>query len=275
MAVCLAWYQKIPKGKYGFHGCLGIHVDDGIGGGDQYFKRVIGKLREIYSFGAYNEGEFEFCGVHYFQWDDGSIELEQKSYIQKISPIEIPRSRRVDPKSSLTAAEVQMLRQICGSLQYSAVHTRPDLAAKVGELQAAIPHGRIEHLISANRVLYEAKTKAVSLMIVPIKESDVTFCAFSDASFESTKGESFTSRDIDFCYWWQTGCKLSDGDMSNGMVIKEDPSCCSQHFKCWSCSSWFCTWPAWAGSESSGNSWKIQRQTGPIQIKFWQWLHRP
>ena len=180
--------SKDPQGKVRVHGCLGIHVDDGIGGGDQYFKRVIGKLREIYSFGAYNEGEFEFCGVHYFQWDDGSIELEQKSYIQKISPIEIPRSRRVDPKSSLTAAEVQMLRQICGSLQYSAVHTRPDLAAKVGELQAAIPHGRIEHLISANRVLYEAKTKAVSLMIVPIKESDVTFCAFSDASFESTKG---------------------------------------------------------------------------------------
>jgi len=61
-----------------------------------------------------------------------------------------------------------MLRQICGSIQYAAVHTRPDLAAKVGELQAAIPCGRIEHLISANRVLYEAETKAVSLMIVPI-----------------------------------------------------------------------------------------------------------
>ena len=75
--------SKDPQGKVRVHGCLGIHVDDGIGGGDQYFKRVIGKLREIYSFGAYNEGEFEFCGVHYFQWDDGSIELEQKSYIQK------------------------------------------------------------------------------------------------------------------------------------------------------------------------------------------------
>ena len=44
--------------------------------------------------GAYNEGQFEFCGVSYFQWDDGSVELEQNSYIQKIPPVEIPRNRR-------------------------------------------------------------------------------------------------------------------------------------------------------------------------------------
>ena len=31
------------------------------------------KLRERFSFGAYNEHEFDFCGVHYRQWDDGLI----------------------------------------------------------------------------------------------------------------------------------------------------------------------------------------------------------
>lgn len=206
------------QGRVKAHGCLGIHVDDGIGGGDQYFGKVIGKLREIYSFGAYKEGEFEFCGVRYFQWDDGSIGMEQSSYIQKISRIEIPRSRRVDPKSPLTATETQMLRQKCGSIQYAAVHTRPDLAAKVGELQAAIPCGRIEHLISANRVLYEAKTKAVSLMIVPIGESEGTFCAFCDASFESTKGNP--SRHVpDFCDRWKAGGESSNRDLPGGIVI--------------------------------------------------------
>ncbi|CAL1155944.1 unnamed protein product, partial [Cladocopium goreaui] len=65
---------------------------------------------------------------------------------------------------------------------------KPDISAKVGELQAAIPCGRVEHLILANRVLFEAKTKPVNLMIIPIAESKVTFCAFSDASFESGNG---------------------------------------------------------------------------------------
>ena len=145
------------------HGCLSVHVDDGIGGRDKYFGEVIERLRGIYEFGAYNEGQFEFCGVKHFQWDDGSIEMEQSSYIQKISPVEIPRNRRQDPKSSLTDTETQMLRQICGSLQYAAVHTRPDLAAKVGELQAAIPKGRIDHLLNANRTPNGAKTKPASV----------------------------------------------------------------------------------------------------------------
>ncbi|CAL1166254.1 unnamed protein product [Cladocopium goreaui] len=47
----------------------------------------------------------------------------------------------------------------------------------------------VEHLIIANRVLFEAKSKPVNLMIVPIAESKVTFCAFSDASFESGNGK--------------------------------------------------------------------------------------
>ena len=53
-------------------------------GGDSFFMEVIGKLRKKFEFGAYNEGDFEFCGVKYFQWDDGSIEMGQDSYIQKI-----------------------------------------------------------------------------------------------------------------------------------------------------------------------------------------------
>ena len=42
-------------------------------------------------------GNLNFCGVHYKQWDDGSIEMDQVGYVQKISPIEVPRSRRSDP----------------------------------------------------------------------------------------------------------------------------------------------------------------------------------
>ena len=181
---------KGHNGKPKVHGCVGLHVDDGIGGGDKYFREIIGKLRSKFEFGAYNEGDFEFCGVRYYQWDDGSIEMSQDSYVQKIHPIEIPRSRRQQSQSSLTPLETQQLRQICGSLQYAAVHTRPDLSAKVGELQSAVASGKVEHLINANRVLYEAKANPVSLMIVPIPEHAVTFCAFSDASFETGKGRS-------------------------------------------------------------------------------------
>eukprot|EP00435_Cladocopium_sp_Y103_P048495 s2024_g14.t1 len=183
-------FSLVTPGKDGrprVRGILGVHVDDGLGGGDSYFHEVLGKLRKIYDFGAYNEGEFEFCGVKYKQWDDGTIEMDQGEYLNKIEPIEIPRLRRMTPNEDLTPVEVQQLRRICGSLQFAAVHTRPDLSAKVGILQSMVTKGKVQHLIDANRVLYESKRHPVCLMVVPIPEERVTFCTFSDASFSTAK----------------------------------------------------------------------------------------
>ena len=172
-----------PKGKPLVRGVLGIHVDDGIGGGDSHFHDVLQQLRKRFSFGAYNQHEFDFCGVHYKQWDDGTIELDQREYIHKIEPLNVPKNRRAEPDAPLTDAEKQCLRGLCGSLQFAAVHSRPDLSAKVGQLQASIPGGRIKDMLEGNRILYEGKQHAVCLLIVPIPVHEVTFCAFSDASF--------------------------------------------------------------------------------------------
>ena len=79
------------------------------------------------------------------------------------------------------------LLRLNGSLQYAAVHTRPDISAKVGMLQSVIPKAEVRHLIEANRVLHEAKSHHLSLMIVPIEEQHLTFCTFSDASFATSK----------------------------------------------------------------------------------------
>ena len=169
-------------------GILGIHVDDGIGGGDEYFMKIIENLREKYSFGAFNIGEFDFCGIRYRQQGDGSIELCQQGYIEKIEPIQVQRHRRKEPQSPVNEQERQCLRQLCGSLQYAAVQTRPDICAKVGLLQSSIPRACVEDLLEANRVLLEAKSHPVTILIVPIPESRVAFCGFSDASFETKKG---------------------------------------------------------------------------------------
>ena len=178
------------SGKPHVHGILGIHVDDGIGGGDEYFRATIEKLRKVYSFGVFNVRSFEFCGVSFKQDEHGAIELNQCKYISQISSINIPRERRQEPKAPVTEVERQQLRQICGSLQYAAVHTRPDICAKVGILSSKIGKAVIEDLLQANRVLYEAKTHTVSLTIVPIPEERLTFCAFSDASFATNKSET-------------------------------------------------------------------------------------
>ena len=158
------------------HGVLGINVDDGIGGGDRYFSEVIEKLRSIYSFGSHDEGESVFTGIRFRQEDDGSVDTDQSRYIEKIVPIHVPRERRQDPSSAFSPSEVKELRRLNGSLQYAAVHTRPDLSAKIGFLQSQINKGEVRHLMEANRVLQEAKSHHVSIMVVPITEQHVTDC---------------------------------------------------------------------------------------------------
>ena len=167
-----------------------------------------------------------------------------------------------------------MLRQICGSIQYASVHTRPDLSAKVGELQAAIPHGRIEHLIQANRVLYEAKTKPVSIMIVPIQESEVTFCAFSDASFDSGKGNSSRQGTLVFA---------TDGKLVSNHRTVICPMAWSSRKIPRVVRSTLSAEAVALGAALDRLSWlrifwewmKTQGWTGPIQIRYWPRHLRP
>jgi hypothetical protein len=116
------------KGKPKVRGVLGIHVDDGMGGGDDYFMEVINRLKGKYSFGAFNTGEFDFCGIHYRQWRDGSIEMCQQKYIERIDPIQVCRHRRKEPQTPVTEAERQCLRQLYVA-PFSMLLYRPDLTS--------------------------------------------------------------------------------------------------------------------------------------------------
>ena len=93
----------------------------------------------------------------------------------------------MSPSSLVTDDERSKYRSLIGALQYAAVHTRPDISAKVGELQSRVNACTVEDLGIANKVLAEAKQHPISLMVLPIAVSEVTFCAFSDASFSSVK----------------------------------------------------------------------------------------
>ena len=179
--------SKEKDGKVRVRGSLGVHVDDGIGGGDNVFMKSLERIRKKFSFGSFEKGSFTFTGIRVQQWDDKSIEYDQIDYIEKISPLEIPRRRRDQMESQITPEETTQLRSLIGALQYASVHTRPDLSAKIGELQSSVPKATVRDLVQANKVLHEAKVHKVSLMTVPIAPDQVSFCAFSDASFLSGK----------------------------------------------------------------------------------------
>ena len=173
-------------------GILGIHVDDGLCGGNEVFQEKLKSLEKKYAFGSHKTTEFTFTGIELKQCGDYSIVLSQEKYVGKIQPIKIDPNRKTLETEKVNEEEKQSLRGLIGSLQYAATNTRPDLSAKLSALQSEINSATVGTLLAANKVLHEAKThKDVTIAIKPIAIKDFCFMAFSDASFASkTKPES-------------------------------------------------------------------------------------
>ena len=166
------------------HGILGIHVDDGIGEGDSVFNQVISALERKFPFGSQRQGSFTFTGINIRQEINGDISLSQKEYVQDIPPIDVPKDRRKTPDDAITSQELQALRGLIGSLQYSATNTRPDLACRLSLLQAKITCATVNDLLQGNRLLHDAKKFAdTSIKVQSLEPNKIRFLSFSDAAF--------------------------------------------------------------------------------------------
>jgi len=64
-------------------GILGVHVDDGIGGGSEVFKAKIQELEKTFAFVSHKISAFTFTGIEVTQHSDYSITLSQSSYVKK------------------------------------------------------------------------------------------------------------------------------------------------------------------------------------------------
>lgn len=173
--------------KKGIHGVVGIHVDDGLGAGDEEFEEAIRKLETRYPFGSTHHSDFELKGIHIHQNWDGSIELDQTKYVEDIPHIEIPRERRQSQDQPVEEKERQALRGLVGSLQYAATNTRPDISAKLSLLQAKINSACVKDLLDANRLLTETKQyKNTKIPIKSIPLEDVLHSQMQPSPIEPT-----------------------------------------------------------------------------------------
>ena len=169
-------------------GILGIHVDDGVCGGDETFLQKIHTLQKTLPFGSRKFRDFVFTGIRLEQMPDFTIRASQGEYIRQILPIDVGRARRQNPEAPATEAERSKLRGLVGSVQYAVTHTRPDVAAKLGEIQSQITAATVHTLLAANRVLREAQEfdqVCVHYLSIPVEK--LTFVSFGDASFASSK----------------------------------------------------------------------------------------
>ena len=70
------------------HGLVASHVDDLLITGDYVFKHEVeDKLKEIFVLSKMEEGSFKYCGCRINAKNDGSIELDQREYVEVMEKI--------------------------------------------------------------------------------------------------------------------------------------------------------------------------------------------
>ncbi|CAE7231149.1 GIP [Symbiodinium sp. CCMP2592] len=169
-------------------GILGVHVDDGVCGRDEYFRQKVEELQKVLPFGSRKHKSFIFTGIQLEQFPDFSIKASQSEYVHRIPSIDVGRPRRQNLDAPVNEDERTKLRGLIGSLQYAITHTRPDVAARLGEVQCQTTTATVQTLLLANKVLREAQEyHQVSIIFQAIPVDKPTFVAFGDASFASSK----------------------------------------------------------------------------------------
>ena len=91
-------------------GIIGMHVDDGVCGGDSFFQQKVAALEEKLPFGSQKHKDFIFTGIHLEQYPDFTIKADQREYISNIPQIDIGRLRRQTPTAEISEHERTRLR---------------------------------------------------------------------------------------------------------------------------------------------------------------------
>ena len=171
---------------------FGIHVDDLLGCSneqDPLTKKLMDKLRKTFCFREWHSGaerdELSYCGAKITKIDNHHWKIHHSEYFKKQKPISIQKERLQAPQP-VTNGERTALRALLGALQWPSTQTAPWLQAAVSLLAGTVSTATTATLQEANKVLRYAKENYdVGLEYRPLSASkdDITFIAFSDASF--------------------------------------------------------------------------------------------
>lgn len=152
-------------------GAAGLHVDDMLLCGDESrpkFQQAEKELNEAYRWGKWQQGEIEFAGCRIVQNADGSLRIDQQSYVQKwLEEIQLPKDRMKQLKSPLTPREISMLRGAIGSIAWKSAQTGPHYQADAGMLLSEIPMANINTIVKCNKLIREIRREAHQSLLFP------------------------------------------------------------------------------------------------------------
>ena len=162
-------------------GIIGLHVDDFIHAGTDFFNKVImPKVLSIFKVGKSEQSIFMYTGFQLNQ-ERNAITLDQKAYVERVKIPTIEAKRLTELDSELTEEELTTLRQMVGSLNWTVRSTRPDLAFELINLSTKFKGGKVADLKAAKKTLLRLKDEAC-VKLPSIKLETAELFLYTDAS---------------------------------------------------------------------------------------------
>ena len=87
--------------------------------------------------------QFKYCGCRITVKEDGTIELDQDEYVDKLKELEIDDKQ---DSTDLSKHEIKKVRGKVGELLWLSLMTRPDLSFEVNTLSSDVGKGELKLL---------------------------------------------------------------------------------------------------------------------------------
>ena len=167
-------------------GMIGIHVDDFLQAGNQYFNQhIIPEILKSFKIGKSEIKEFMYTGFKIIQ-DDHGITLDQTEYVKNIQIPEIDAMRMKDKEEEMNQTELSTLRQMVGSLNWAVRATRPDLCFEMIDLSTKFKGGFVKDLCQAKKILSNLQRNNAVITFSNVKNiRDCQIWCFSDSAFRN------------------------------------------------------------------------------------------
>ena len=175
---CLYLY----RGEKFTKGFLLLHVDDITYAGDSYFENhVMRRICEVFKIGRHEADSFIYTGLNIGK-TDGSITLDQVTYIESLVVPDVKDFCGSVKAMSLVKKEHTLFRKVVGQLNWIARQTRPDMCFDIMEMSMKLKEPIKNDLVRASKAMKAAKMDEVRI-IFPGLISEVKIFTFSDAAF--------------------------------------------------------------------------------------------
>ena len=161
-------------------GLMLVHVDDFLwAGSGQFVADVIQPLKNIFKISKECDSSFKYIGINISQ-GEGYIKLDQNSYIDSISPVDIGKK---DKDVFLDKQEKKLYRGIVGQLNWSSGVTRPDISFSACQLSTVQANPKVSDVLLANKTLADLKREKVGIQYIPLNLNSIRLVTFADASY--------------------------------------------------------------------------------------------